>query len=155
ARPRTELDAFERLTRSKNGERRFKSDPPLVVPISGALEEEIREVLRSYRENLTDDRRQVLERFRYADAARKAVGIGSVGARTWMLMLLGRDEDDCLFLQVKEARASVLEPHLGPSAFESPAQRVVVGQRLTQAAPDLLLGWTSSGDCDYYVRQLW
>jgi uncharacterized protein (DUF2252 family) len=122
---------------------------------SGALEDQIRAVFRSYRENLTDDRRAVLERFDYAGAARKIVGVGSVGLRTWMLMLLGRDAHDALFLQVKEAGPSALEPHLGPSACDSHAHRVVVGQRLTQAAPDLLLGWTSSDDCDYYVRQLW
>jgi uncharacterized protein (DUF2252 family) len=159
-RPRTELDAFDRLTHEAGGERRFRSKTPLVVPVaeldpSGGLEAQIRGIVSSYRDGLADDRRAVLERFRYADAARKVVGIGSVGLRTWMLLLLGRDEDDALFLQVKEAGPSVLEAHLGPSAFESHARRVVVGQRLTQSASDLLLGWTSSEGRDYYVRQLW
>jgi uncharacterized protein (DUF2252 family) len=159
-RPRTELDAFERLTHRAGGGRRFTSDPPLVVPVSeldpsGGDEDEIREIFRSYRESLADDRRAVLERFGYADAARKVVGIGSVGTRTWMLLLLGHDDADALFLQVKEAGPSVLEAHLGPSTFDSHGQRVVVGQRLTQAASDLLLGWTRSQDRDYYVRQLW
>jgi uncharacterized protein (DUF2252 family) len=155
-RPRTELDAFEKLTTGSAGERRLVSNPPLVVPVaeldpSGSLERRIKDVFGSYRDGLTDDRRQVLERFSYADAARKVVGIGSVGTRTWMLMLLGRDEEDALFLQLKEAGPSVLEAHLGPSGFANHGQRVVVGQRLTQAAPDLLIGWTG----DYYVRQLW
>jgi uncharacterized protein (DUF2252 family) len=163
-RPRTDLAAFDRLTREVGGEPRLVSDPPLVVPVaeldpSGALENGVRAIFRAYRDSLTDDRKAVLERFEYADAARKVVGIGSVGTRTWMLMLLGRDGDDPLFLQLKEAGPSVLEPYLGPSAFGSHGQRVVVGQRLTQAASDLLVGWTTSeeldGSRDYYVRQLW
>jgi uncharacterized protein (DUF2252 family) len=163
-RPHTDLAAFDRLTREVDGVPRLVSNPPLVVPVdeldpSGTLENAVRAVFSAYREGLTDDRKAVLERFEYADAARKVVGIGSVGTRTWMLMLLGRDGDDPLFLQLKEAGPSVLEPYLGPSAFESHGQRVVVGQRLTQAASDLLVGWTTSeqldGCRDYYVRQLW
>jgi hypothetical protein len=97
----------------------------------------------------------VLERFRYADAARKVVGIGSVGTRTWMLMLLGRDDDDPLFLQVKQAQASVLAPYVaGKLPFENQGQRVVVGQHLAQGAPDIFLGWGQINGNDFYVRQL-
>ena len=101
----------------------------------------MRGVIRSYRRTLTGDRRRLLERFRYVHAARKVVGVGSVGTRAWIVLLLGRDDDDPLFLQVKEAEASVLEPFLGKSAFANHGQRVVEGQRLMQAASDIMLGW--------------
>ena len=98
-------------------------------------------VIRSYRRTLTADRRRLLERFRYVHAARKVVGVGSVGTRAWIVLMLGRDENDPLFLQLKEAQASVLEPFLGKSTFANHGQRVVEGQRLTQAASDIMLGW--------------
>ena len=144
------------------------SDPPLIVPIeelaSGVeraeLEEFVRGAIRSYRRTLTADRRRLLERFRYVHAARKVVGVGSVGTRAWIVLMLGRDENDPLFLQLKEAQASVLEPFLGKSAFAKHGQRVVEGQRLTQAASDIMLGWiritTLDGvSRDFYMRQLW
>jgi uncharacterized protein (DUF2252 family) len=117
-------------------------------------------LIRTYRRTLAADRRLLLERFRYADAARKVVGVGSVGTRAWVVLLLGRDNDDPLFLQAKEAQPSVLEPYLGKSQFTSSGQRVVEGQRLMQAASDILLGWfTTEGldgvKRDFYVRQLW
>ena len=124
------------------------------------LEEFVRGVIRSYRRTLSADRRQLLERFRYVHAARKVVGVGSVGTRAWIVLMLGRDENDPLFLQLKEAQASVLEPFLGKSAFAKHGQRVVEGQRLTQAASDIMLGWIrvtalDGVSRDFYMRQLW
>ncbi len=98
-------------------------------------------MIRSYRRTLPGDRRKLLERYRYVHAARKVVGVGSVGTRAFIMLLLGRDGDDPLFLQFKEAEASVLEPFLGKSEFANHGQRVVEGQRLTQAASDIMLGW--------------
>ena len=97
--------------------------------------------IHAYRRTLSADRRRLLDRYRYVDAARKVVGVGSVGTRAWIMLLLGGDEDDPLFLQLKEAEASVLEPFLGKSGFSNHGQRVVEGQRLTQAASDIMLGW--------------
>ena len=168
ARSKDSLRAFAKLTTTVGGEPRIASDPPLIVPIeelvSGVkpaeLEEFVRGVIRSYQRTLTPDRRQLLERFRYVHAARKVVGVGSVGTRAWIVLMLGRDENDPLFLQLKEAQPSVLEPFLGKSAFAKPGQRVVEGQRLTQAASDIMLGWTrvtapDGVSRDFYMRQLW
>ena len=120
----------------------------------------MRDAIRSYRRTLTADRRRLIERFRYVHAARKVVGVGSVGARAWIVLMLGRDDSDPLFLQIKEARASVLERFLGKSTYAKHGQRVVEGQRLTQAASDILLGWISAEGLDgvtreFYIRQLW
>jgi hypothetical protein len=128
--------------------------------MSRDAEEAIRGLLRSYRRTLQGDRRRLLERFRYVDAARKVVGVGSVGTRAWIVLLLGRDNDDPLFLQAKEAQPSVLEPYLGKSQFASCGQRVVEGQRLMQAASDIFLGWIRTVgldgiERDFYLRQLW
>ncbi len=125
ARSKDSLRAFTKLTAMVDGEPRIASDPPLIVPIeevaSGVeraeLEEFVHGVIRSYRRTLSTDRRQLLERFRYVHAARKVVGVGSVGTRAWIALMLGRDENDPLFLQLKEAEASVLEPFLGKSAL--------------------------------------
>ena len=165
ARLNDDLRALAKLTHLVDGEPRIVSDPPLLVPIAELadgtqdLEAELRRVLRSYRRSLEHDRRVLLDGFRFGDVARKVVGIGSVGTRCWIVLLLGRDDDDPLFLQVKEADASVLEPLLGRSSFASHAERVVEGQRLSQAAGDIFLGWTSAEDVDgdrrdFYVRQL-
>jgi hypothetical protein len=168
ARSKDSVKALAKLTEVVDGEPRIASDPPLIVPIeevaAGAEQfdhaEFVREIIRSYRRTLTLDRRQLLERFRYVHAARKVVGVGSVGARAWIVLLLGRDESDPLFLQVKEAQASVLEPFVGKSRFSHHGQRVVEGQRLTQAASDIMLGWIRVADLegvsrDFYIRQLW
>jgi uncharacterized protein (DUF2252 family) len=168
ARSKDSLRAFARLTEIVEGELRIRSDPPVVVATRDlfapdqhtALDETIHAMLESYRRTLTNDRGRLLERFRYVDSARKVVGVGSVGTRAWIALLLGRGATDPLFLQLKEAEASVLEPFLGPSEFENHGQRVVEGQRLTQAANDIMLGWlrTTGPDGlerDYYVRQLW
>ncbi len=168
AQSKDSLKAFDKLTEIVDGEPRIASDPPLIVPIEDVLRDAehvelqdfIREAIRSYRRTLTTDRRRLLERFRYAHAARKVVGVGSVGTRAWIVLMLGRDEGDPLFLQLKEAQPSVLEPFLGKSAFNNHGQRVVEGQRLTQAASDIMLGWIRltgfDGDSrDFYMRQLW
>jgi uncharacterized protein (DUF2252 family) len=160
--------ALSKLTQSVDGESRFLSDPPLIVPVSEllpgasgeAIREQIGDLLRQYQETLRPDRRHLLEGFRYVDLARKVVGVGSVGTRAWLVLLLGRDGDDPLMLQVKEATASVLEPHLGAAGQPNHGQRVVEGQWLMQSASDILLGWLHATgmddqERDFYVRQLW
>ena len=124
------------------------------------IAEFVRGAIRGYRRTLPSDRRHLLERFRYVHAARKVVGVGSVGTRAWIVLLVGRDNQDPLFLQVKEAQASVLEPFLGKSQYASHGQRVVEGQRLMQAASDIMLGWEritgpDGVERDFYIRQLW
>jgi uncharacterized protein (DUF2252 family) len=169
ARSKDSIRAFGKLTEIVDGEPRIRSDPPVVTATrdlfkpdeQALLDEAIHTMLRTYRSTLADDRQQLLERFRYVDSARKVVGVGSVGTRAWIALLIGRrGPDDPLFLQFKEAEASVLEPFLSPSEFDNHGQRVVEGQRLTQAANDIMLGWlrTDGPDGkkrDYYVRQLW
>ena len=168
AQSKDSMRAFTKLTEVVDGKRRITGDPPLIVPIEDVassiepaeLEEFLRGVIRSYRRTLSPDRRRLLERYRYTHAARKVVGVGSVGARAWIVLMLGRDETDPLFLQLKEAQASVLEPFLGKSTFNHHGQRVVEGQRLTQAASDIMLGWIRLDDVDgvsrdFYMRQLW
>ena len=121
----------------------------------------IHELFREYRETLQDDRRHLLEEYRMVDLARKVVGVGSVGTRCWIVLLLGRDGDDPLFLQIKEAQESVLEPYLGQGEYENHGQRVVAGQQLMQATSDIFLGWLHSKETldgaerDFFVRQLW
>jgi uncharacterized protein (DUF2252 family) len=157
--------ALATLTREVDGQLRIVSEPPLIVPLAeladdDGVEETLHEIFSGYRNSLPPDRRVLLERFHYVDLARKVVGVGSVGTRCWIVLMLGRDEHDPLFLQIKEAEASVLEPFAGASRLGSPAQRVVEGQRLMQAASDIFLGWVHGGrdldraPHDYYVRQL-
>jgi uncharacterized protein (DUF2252 family) len=168
ARTKDSLRAFAKLTEMVDGEPRIVSDPPLIVPIEEIvppadhhrLDDYMRGVIRSYRRTLATDRRRLLERFRYVHAARKVVGVGSVGTRAWIMLLIGRDRADPLFLQFKEAQTSVLEPFLGESTFANHGQRVVEGQRLMQAASDIMLGWIRATDPagqrrDFYIRQLW
>jgi uncharacterized protein (DUF2252 family) len=172
AQTKDSMKAFAKLTHEVDGERRIISDPPLIVPIAELAEssgvdpdEVIANILglyRAYHRTLQPDRRILLESFRYVDLARKVVGVGSVGTRCWILLLLGRDDGDPLFLQVKETGPSVLEPLLGRSQYRNHGQRVVEGQRLMQAASDIFLGWirnkTTLDDAaqrDFYVRQLW
>jgi uncharacterized protein (DUF2252 family) len=167
ARSRDHLHAHAKLTRLVDGRRRLVSDPPLIVPIGelvGAAEARKHErtmgsVIAAYMATLETSRRTLIERFEYVEMGRKVVGVGSVGTRAWIALLVGRDDDDPLFMQVKEAQPSVLEPYLGTSAFAHAGERVVVGQRLMQAASDMLLGWIrvagpDGKECDYYVRQL-
>ena len=168
ARAKDGLRAFDKLTHLVDGEPRIISDPPVIVPVeevAGAMEAEqinetMRAIIRSYRRTLAGDRRHLLQRFRYVHSARKVVGVGSVGTRAWIVLMLGHDERDPLFLQAKEAQPSVLEPFLGRSEFATSGQRVVEGQRLMQAASDIMLGWVhvtgfDGVDRDFYVRQLW
>ncbi len=168
ARTRDSMSAFSKLTRVVDGEARIVAEPPLIVPVDdllqgGAHDEMfnwLRELLRSYRETLVHDRRVLLEQFHLADFARKVVGVGSVGTRAWIALLLGNDGQDPLFLQMKEAEASVLEEFLGPCGFANHGERVVAGQRLMQATSDIFLGWVhvESGidgrERDFYGRQL-
>jgi hypothetical protein len=169
ARAKDSLKAFGKLTRVVDGEPRIVSDPPIIVPLEELagpddgrrFEESIQGLIRLYRRTLQGDRRHLLERFRYVHLARKVVGVGSVGTRAWIVLMLGRDVNDPLFLQAKEAEASVLEPFLGKSEFSNHGQRVVEGQWLTQAASDIMLGWVRNPSGldgvsrDFYVRQLW
>jgi uncharacterized protein (DUF2252 family) len=168
ARSRDSMKAFAKLTRQVDGIARIVSDPPLIVPIDELLSDEDQrafergavEIVREYRRSLPWDRRQLLDGFGYGDFARKVVGVGSVGTRAWIALLLGRDHGDPLFLQIKEARDSVLAPYAGPSEFRNQGRRVVEGQRLIQASSDIFLGWYHTAGLDgvprdYYVRQLW
>ncbi len=167
ARSRDHLQAFQRLTVVVDGTRRIAADPPLLVPLSDLmaddrrteLEGRLRLLVEQYGNSLASDRRHLLSRFRMADAARKVVGVGSVGTRCWIVLMLGRDADDPLFLQAKEAGPSVLAPYTRPSGYANEGQRVVCGQRLMQAASDILLGWERAAgidgrERDFYVRQL-
>jgi len=168
ARTKDSMAAFSKLTRVVDGEPRITPEPPLIVPIGDLLEgserdevfDELHELVRSYRATLEYDRRMLLEEFELTDFARKVVGVGSVGTRAWIALMLGRDGEDPLFLQMKEAEASVLEEFLAPSKFDNHGERVVAGQRLMQASSDIFLGWlhVESGldgkERDFYGRQL-
>jgi uncharacterized protein (DUF2252 family) len=168
ARTRDNMSAFSKLTRVTDGQVRIVADPPLIVPLDDlaqgsereAMFDALHEQLRSYRATLEHDRRVLLEQYEICDFARKVVGVGSVGMRAWIALLLGRDGTDPLFLQIKQAEASVLEEFLGPSGPHDHGKRVVNGQRLMQASSDIFLGWLhlQSGldgqPGDYYCRQL-
>jgi uncharacterized protein (DUF2252 family) len=160
--------AFARLAHTVDGTPQIISDPPLLVRIEDLLgqaqaaefQEGMHTLLRSYRASLQGDRKQLLEHYRYVDLARKVVGVGSVGTRAWVVLMLGRDNEDPLFLQCKEAQPSVLEPFVGKSEFAHHGRRVVEGQRLMQASSDIMLGWLRTTGLDgvtrdFYVRQLW
>jgi len=160
------LKALDKLPEVVDGDYRIKSDPPLIVPAREltadpeALTSWLHERFRVYRHTLQPDRRHLLEGYRIVDVARKVVGVGSVGTRCWIMLLLGHDDQDPLFIQVKEANESVLEPYAGHSGYASHGQRVVEGQRLLQSASDILLGWTKAMGLDgveheFYLRQLW
>ena len=167
ARTKDSMRAFDKLTHIVDGERRIISDPPLIVPFEELFgidwqeaETELRALMRDYRSTLSTERRWLLEQYNLAHFARKVVGVGSVGTRAWIGLFLGRDDVDPLFLQVKEAQPSVLEPFLGRSEYSNSGQRVVAGQRLIQAASDLFLGWQHVPKArdgqrrDFYIRQL-
>ena len=168
ARTRDTMQAFSKLTREVDGQRRIIADPPLIVPVEdllpegrqrGEVEAQLRGLIWSYRRTLETDRRHLLEEYEFVHMARKVVGVGSVGTRAWILLLLGRDDNDPLFLQAKEAQESVLERFVGKSRYQNCGQRVVAGQRLMQAASDIFLGWQrvpgfDGQPRDFYVRQL-
>ena len=164
---RDHLQAFAKLTHEVDGEHRIISDPPLVVPIdelflpddAARVVESSADLIRRYRRSLLGERRRLLEGFRFSDIARKVVGVGSVGTRAWIILMVGRDGGDPLFLQAKEAQPSVLEPYVGKSRYPNAGQRVVEGQRLMQAASDIFLGWERNEGLDgvlrdFYIRQL-
>jgi len=167
ARTRDSLQALDKLTTLVDGRRRFVSDPPLIVPaeelfpreLSDALNESFHGLVRGYRRTLQTDRRHLLEEFEFVQIARKVVGVGSVGTRAWVVLLTGRDGDDPLLLQAKEAEASVLEEFVGKSTYANHGARVVAGQHLMQAASDIFLGYQKiegpdGVGRDYYLRQL-
>jgi uncharacterized protein (DUF2252 family) len=165
AHTRDSLQALSKLCEVVSGRYRIVSQPPIVVPARDLaatfglsrdeIEQELHEQFRAYRATLRDDQRQLLERFELVDMARKVVGVGSVGTRAFIGLLQGRDQHDPLFLQVKEATASVLEGHLPKSRYRQHGERVVYGQRMMQAASDIFLGWTKGADNrHYYWRQL-
>jgi len=168
ARTRDSMQALSKLTTVVDGKLQIVADPPLVVPVGDLLPEalehdaeaELRAVIGRYRRTLQADRRTLLDQYAYVDMARKVVGVGSVGTRCWIVLLLGRDPSDPLFLQIKEAERSVLAGFCGTSKYANHGQRVVAGQRLMQASSDIFLGWDriaaglDGKRHDYYVRQL-
>ncbi len=163
--------AFSKLTEVVDGQIRIKSNPPLIVPLRDIqlygdrkraknTERIIKEAMQSYRRSLPRERRILIDRYRVVDIARKVVGVGSVGNRALIVVMEGVSENDPLVLQVKEAKASVLENYLEKSTFTEHGRRVIEGQRAIQTASDILLGWASIQEADgvqrdYYVRQLW
>ncbi|HTT29354.1 MAG TPA: DUF2252 domain-containing protein [Solirubrobacteraceae bacterium] len=168
ARQKTSLRAVRKLTVSADGGPRFRSVPPLLVRFADlhdsadprTEEDYVRDLLDRYVESLDDDRRYLFATHRFVDMARKVVGVGSVGTRAWVLLFVGREGQDPLVLQMKEAQASVLEPYLGASEFNHHGERVVRGQRMGQAVTDVFLGWQRSQgldgqEHDFYIRQLW
>ena len=168
ARTRDSMQELGKLTQLEDGKPRIIPDPPVIVPLrdllgdlAGAidLEKELKDLIAKYRRTLQADRRVLLEQYEFADMARKVVGVGSVGTRCWIVLMLGRDENDPLFLQVKEAEESVLARFAGPSRYDNQGERVVNGQRLMQAASDIFLGWQRATGLDgqsrdFYIRQL-
>jgi len=167
ARTKDSMKALDKLTHVVDGERRIISDPPLLVPVDEVFPEVeadqflgmFRELLRRYRATLSTDRRHLLEEYRFSQMARKVVGVGSVGTRVWVILMHGAGPDDVLFLQAKEAEASVLERFTKKSQYGNHGARVVAGQRLMQASSDIFLGWQRTDGLDgashdYYVRQL-
>ncbi|MGW2745425.1 DUF2252 domain-containing protein [Streptomyces sp. NPDC001450] len=167
ARTRTSLKAFAKLTRRTPEGRRITPDPPLIIPLRDLQnpaarqneDKELQTLLEGYARTLSSDRRHLLRHYRLVDLARKVVGVGSVGTRCWILLLLGRDDDDPLLLQAKEAQESVLAAHTGGERYDNQGRRVVTGQRLIQTTSDIFLGWThvlgfDGRGRDFYVRQL-
>jgi len=168
ARRKTSLRAVKKLTEQADGELRFRSVPPLLVPFRELFKaSEVRQenayiygLLDEYAASLAPDRRYLFSTYRFVDMARKVVGVGSVGTRAWVFLFAGRGGRDPLVLQAKEAQASVLETYLGASEFENHGERVVRGQRISMVASDVFLGWQRSvgldgKEHDFYVRQLW
>jgi len=166
ARTRDSLQALSKLAERVDGQYRIVTQPPVIIPLTEVaasrgisadqIEEGIHDQFRAYRATLPDERRHLLEQFELVDAARKVVGVGSVGTGAYIVLLQGRDQDDPLFLQVKEATTSVLEDHLPKSRYAQHGERVVHGQRMMQAASDIFLGWTKGIEADRYLywRQL-
>src|SRR5258708_23345598 len=155
ARRSSSLVAFPRLTQKVDGRYRIKDDPPTIAHLDDEeLAQQLSALVERYSESLQEDRHVLLRKYRFVDVAHKVVGVGSVGTRCYIALLMGTEVSDPLFLQVKQAETSVFEPHLGPSSYLNHAHRDVYGQRLMQAASDIFLGWTELGSIDFYVRLL-
>jgi uncharacterized protein (DUF2252 family) len=159
ARTRTHMQVLDKLTDIVDEKYRLRDDAPFLVHETHSqagkpIEEELGLLLQSYFLSLADDRKNLLRHYRIADVARKVVGVGSVGTRCWIIFLAGNSLNDPLFLQVKEAQPSVLEPFVSKSTYTNPGQRVVAGQRLIQGAPDIFLGWGELNGIQFYLRQL-
>ncbi len=152
---RTSMQALRKLTAVVDGQLRIVDDPPLIIHFDSELvDQQLATLFEGYRPTLSSDRRDLLERFRVVDVARKVVGVGSVGTRCYIVLMAAYSDDNPLFLQVKQAQASVLEPFVGPPAQATAGERVVAGQRLMQASSDIFLGWAEAGGHEYYLRQL-
>jgi uncharacterized protein (DUF2252 family) len=155
SRKRTSLREMEKLTEIVHGHRRIKEQRPVIFPIEhGHMHDVIEGIFGEYADTLTPDRRLLFDRYHLVDLAYRVVGVGSVGTRCMIALFIGDDDDDPLFLQMKEANRSVLEPYARPCTYPNQGERVVQGQRIIQASSDIFLGWKRSGDHDYYVRQL-
>jgi uncharacterized protein (DUF2252 family) len=152
---RTHVDLVPKLTQEVNGQILIKPDPPVLTRLKDdELTRMLSALVQEYRTTLREDRHVLLSKYRYVDVVHKVVGVGSVGTRCYVTLLLGSDINDPLFLQIKEAQASVYEPYLGRSTFANHGQRVVMGQRLMQASSGIFLGWTRLRSIDFYIRQL-
>jgi uncharacterized protein (DUF2252 family) len=152
---RTHLELLPKLTEEVNGKVLIKPEPPLLTRLKDdELTRMLSALVEEYRTTLREDRHVLLSKYNYVDVVHKVVGVGSVGTRCYVALLLGNDANDPLFLQIKEARASVYEPYVGRSAFSNHGERVVMGQRLMQASSGIFLGWTRLGPIDFYIRQL-
>jgi uncharacterized protein (DUF2252 family) len=155
SRHHSNVEAFPRLAQERDGQYRIKDDPPLITRLDDdELGQRLGNLLTGYSASLQEDRHLLLSKYHFIDIVQKVVGVGSVGTRCYIALFQGNENSDPLFLQVKEAQASVLERHLGPSAYSSHGQRVVSGQHIMQAASDLFLGWTETDSIDFYIRQL-
>jgi uncharacterized protein (DUF2252 family) len=152
---RTSMQALHRLTAVVDGQLRIVDDPPLIIHFdSDLVDQQLSTLLNGYRPTLSSERRDLLSRFRVVDVARKVVGVGSVGTRCYIVLMAAHNDDSPLFLQVKQAQDSVLEPFVGPAAQATNGERVVAGQRMMQASSDIFLGWAEVGGHHYYLRQL-
>lgn len=155
ARRRTSVHIFPKLAQEVQGHYRIKDEPPLIHHLADEIvDRQMRQLLADYGTSLPEEREFLLRRYHQVDLAQKVVGVGSVGTRCYIVLLFGNDNTDPLFLQIKEAQASVLEAYLGKSSSPTPAQRVVAGQHLLQGASDIFLGWAHSDSRAFYVRQL-
>ncbi|HXR80096.1 MAG TPA: DUF2252 family protein, partial [Saprospiraceae bacterium] len=159
ARKGTQLQVLSKLTDLVDKKYRLRDDAPFIVHETYAqdgtpINEALGMFLESYFQSLADDRKQLIKHYRIVDVARKVVGVGSVGTRCWIIFLTGSDNDDPLFLQLKEAQPSVLDPYASKSIYKNNGERVVAGQRLIQGAPDIFLGWGEVSGIQFYVRQL-
>jgi uncharacterized protein (DUF2252 family) len=163
ARGRTHLQVLDKTTNLVDQHRHIIEDPPLVVRVEARdgqpMTEFLKPLIENYLTSLGSDRRFLVSRYRLLDVARKVVGVGSVGTRCWVAYLEGNDQNDPLFLQIKEAQVSVLAPYVKEVGGDRPppdhqGQRVVMGQRLIQGSPDIFLGWGELNGTHYYIRQL-